>query len=179
MRRLTAAAAVGLALTMGVAACGGGKSIAEKAVDKATGGKVKVKDNGDVSIKANGNELNIGGTQLPADFPKSDVPVPSGATLIASSFNTQDGKKSWFLTYSVKGDTAPVVSSYQSALTNAGYQINDATSGGASGASYQAFTAVGSKYDVNVGGGSATGSDAGFLVTVQPHDTSNDTTTSG
>ena len=176
MRRTTAAAALGLALAIGVAACGGGKSVTEKAVEKASGGKVKVNDNG-ITVKGNGGEANLGGSQLPTDFPKGDVPVPKDATLVASSFNTQDGKKSWFLTYTVKSDASSVLNSYQSALTSAGFRIDNASSGGASGGSYQMFTAVGTTYDVNVAGGASTSSDAGFVVTVQPHDTSNDTTT--
>ncbi|HEY7135318.1 MAG TPA: hypothetical protein VIB48_09645 [Acidimicrobiia bacterium] len=178
MRRAGIAAAVAVALTFAGAACGGGKGAAEKAVEKATNGKVKANDNGGVTVNANGNQVNLGGSQLPSDFPKSDVPTPSGATLVASASNTENGKKVWLLTYTVKGDTASVVSDYQKALTDAGYRVDNSTSAGGSGASYQAFTAVGTTYDVNVAGGAATGQDAGFVVTVQPHDTSNDTTTS-
>lgn len=181
MKRATAAAALLVALMIGAAACGGGKSATQKAVDKATNGKVKVNDNGGITVKGNGGDLNLGGSQLPTDFPKSDVPVPSGGTLVASAYNTQDGKKSWILTYTVKGgDAASVVSDYQSALTGAGYHVNGSSSGGAGGSSFQTFTAVGTKYDVSVMGGSGagTGSDAGFVVTVQTHDTSNDTTPS-
>src|SRR5690242_2425098 len=141
MRRAGIAAAVAVALTIAGAACGSGKSTAQKAVEKATNGKVKANDNGGITVNENGNQVNIGGSQLPSDFPKSDVPTPSGGTLIASTSNTQDGKKVWLLTYTVKGDTASVMNDYKSALTSAGYRVDNSTSGGGSGASYQAFTA--------------------------------------
>jgi hypothetical protein len=178
MRRATAAATIAAVLAIGGTACGSGKSATQKAVENATKGKVKIDDKGGVTVDDNGNRVNLGGSELPQGFPKSDVPVPSDATLVGSFSDTKDGKHDWVLTYTVKGDTASVTDAYRSALTGAGYRIDGASSASAGGSSFQSFTAVGASYDVYVAAGTGTGQGAGFVVTVQTHDTSNDTTTS-
>ncbi len=177
MRRTTAFAAVGVALALGLAACGGGKSTAEKLVDKATNGKVKVNDNGVTVNYGNGNSASFGAsTALPKDFPTSDVPLPKGKVTGAIS-TTDNGKGAWTVTIEPSGSVSDALSSYRSALESAGYTIQGSFNAGSGDSSVSTLSAVGTKYDVNVGGTTGNSTN-GIVVTVTPHDPSNDTTTS-
>lgn len=176
MRRTTAFAAVGLAMLLGLAACGGGKTTAEKLVDKASNGKVKVDDNGVTVNDGKGNSATFGAsTELPKDFPTNDVPLPKGK-ITGSISGTNDGKSGWTLTIETSGSMQDTVDSYRSALESAGYKIENSFNAGSGDNAVSSFTAVGTKYDVNAAGGADTKTN-GIVVTVSTHDASNDTTT--
>jgi hypothetical protein len=173
MRRTMAFAAVGVAMALGLAACGGGKSTAEKLVDKASDGKVKVDHNGVTFKDDNGNSASIGaGSELPKDFPKDAVPLPKGK-VTGSISGTTDGKSSWTVTVEPSDSVSDATDAYRSALESAGYKINNSFNAGSGDSAVISFMAVGTTYDVNVAG-AADKTTNGIVVTVAPHDPSND-----
>ena len=62
---------------------------------------------------------------------------------------------------------------YRSALESAGYKINNSFNAGSGDSAVISFMAVGTTYDVNVAG-AADKTTNGIVVTVAPHDPSND-----
>ena len=172
MTRLTVTATmmvVGVALT----ACGGGgASNATSATTGTVGGSAQVKGTNA------GNSLSVGNNaSLPSGFPKSDVPLPTNATLSGVDGYMISGAQTWTVILKPFKDASQAVSDYRQQLQSAGYTVNDGT---AIGGLLSAFTAVGSKYDVKViGSGTANSktNPAGLVLTVASHNPSNDTTT--
>ncbi|GEM_PF-1498360 len=181
MRRVTTALAVGLAGVLGLAACSSGGSSSKDAAKKILEKNgVKVKDNGnsfEFKDKNGSNSLSLGGsTELPKDFPKGDVPLPKGDVVLAAT-STSNGKKTYSVTIGTGSDTNAAAEDYQKTLKDAGYKIDNQFSLGGGSSGFSAYTATGTKWDVNVIGANDVGSHKGGLViTVTPHDTSNDTT---
>ncbi len=182
-RRAGAATAVVLFGLGVLAACGGGSDAVKTAIDKATNGKVKIDKNGNqITIRdknGNGTFSVGGGTELPKDFPKGDVPLPKGAKLAAAISSEQNGKQYFVLTYAVEntGDLSKVADNYKSALQDAGFKVEGSMNLGGNGGGFSAFTAKGSSWDVSVfssGGGGSKGQQGGLQVSVTTHDSSSD-----
>lgn len=178
----TATAVVLLGVTT-LAACGGGSDAVKTAIDKATNGKVKVDKNGNqitIKDKNGGGSMSFGGgTDLPKDFPKGDVPLPKNAKLQAAISGDQNGKQYFALTYVVdnNGDLAKVADDYKSALEDAGFKAEGSMDVGGKGGGFSAFTAKGTDWDVSVfssGGGGSKGQQGGLQVSVTTHDSSTD-----
>lgn len=182
MRRVTMTLAAGLVALLGLAACGGGSDSAKNAAKKILEKNgVKVKNNGngvEFSDKNGKSTLSAGGNaQLPTDFPKDDVPLPKGDVVLAAS-STSNGKQSFTVTIGTGSDTNTAGDDYQQALKDAGYKIDSRLSLGGNSSGFSAYSATGSKWDVNVIAANDVGNHkGGLLITVTPHDTSNDTTT--
>ncbi len=107
-KKFLAPAAIVLALTLApmLTACGGNPI--QGLVDSATGGKV-----------------NLGGTQVPADFPK-EVPLASGSVLFGASIGDGDGK---IWNVSIKVDDASAMDGIKAQLEGAGFtSVSDGTS---------------------------------------------------
>jgi len=74
------------------------EGVVETAIEQASGNNVDIDANNDsFSIKSeDGNsELNIGGSDLPSDFPKNDVPFINPKEVTFSASSEQEGKKYW------------------------------------------------------------------------------------
>lgn len=175
MRRVATALAVG-SLVLGMAACGGD----DKATIKTKDGEVKIEGgedgNGSFTFKdADGNEGSFGASsELPKDFPKSDVPLPKGE-VTASLFGSEKGKKSWTITMDVGGKLSSVADDYTSKLEDAGFTVDEGFGGSGDGSDFTSFTAKGDTYDVHVIGSTDNKTKkSSLVVTVGPHDKSLD-----
>lgn len=142
VQRNVAGIAIIASLALAGVGCGGGGSsvadkIAEKAAEKSTGNKVDI-DSKDGSVKVTdkeGNQVEYGnGAKLPADWP-DELKPPSSVTIVASSTNTTNGKKSLFVTAESKASVADLQAGLKSQFEDAGYEITnesnfDSTDGG-------------------------------------------------
>ncbi len=103
-----------------------GETIAEKMIEKATGGKADVDINGnEVSVKTKEGTFTTG-NKLPDDWP-SDVPVYPGSTVTYSgSSNPQTGQSGVAAVFTSKDGGDKVVAYYKRELVSQGWTI-DAT----------------------------------------------------
>lgn len=96
---------------------------AATAVERATGGKVKVDANGNqMQIKGENGEVTTVGQNitLPDNFPK-DVPVYPGAQITAVSVSTS-GEKGAILNQHTTDDLSKAVAWYADAMTKGGFK---------------------------------------------------------
>lgn len=122
-RRILASFALLLALGASLTACG-------TPIEGSVGGD-------------NGAEVEIGGTDLPDDFP-STVPIIEGEVLRGSSVGGDDGKV-WNV--SIRGDDATVFDEIEVDLEDAGFDVQVQVSGDTAGT----IVADGTDYSVIVG----------------------------
>ncbi len=105
------------------------EKLAEKAIEKESGGKADVDfKNGKVSIKTKDGEMVAvtgGSAAVPADFPK-DVFVPGGAKILAS-YSTPDGRS---LTMESQDSQASVISQYEAEMKKQGWTEESRTNAG-------------------------------------------------
>lgn len=136
-RRLIASVGVTVLLAVPLSGC---QQMAEKAVEEATGGDVKIKDGGkDISIKGpDGGEVNIqSSTKLPADWPK-DVPVPEGAKIVnTASTSGPDGESLMNLVIETSQSAEELSSEFKQSLESNGWKIETQSTSG-DGATLQA-----------------------------------------
>lgn len=96
------------------------EKMAEKAIERESGGKADVDfDGGKVSIKTKDGEvvaMTGGSTTVPADFPK-DVFVPNGVKILAS-YSAPDGRS---LTMESKDSPESVISQYEAEMKKQGW----------------------------------------------------------
>ena len=102
---------------------------------------------------------------VPADFPRTSVPLPKSGTIDAVGTDSSDGKQFFTVTYVVPAkDLSTALADYTQALQGAGYQVTPTTGTGTDSGTGEpknsGFTAQGSKWDVVVGTAGA-GSQAG------------------
>ena len=170
MRRLLAAAAAGLLMLAVLAGC---SSDDTKSVDT---GRAKVEEDGDrVTVDDGDSAISVGGTELPDEFPKRDVPLPEGGTLQMVFANRKAGERSYTLSYGIDdGDVAGAANDYKAALIDDHYRIEASASAGAAAAVFSAYTAIGSEWDVIVYSGGSTATDAVLALQITPHRASND-----
>lgn len=107
-----AAMVLALTLTPALAACGGNPI--QNVIKGATGG-----------------QLDIGGTTLPADFPK-EVPLASGDIITAASFGNADEGKVWNV--SIKVPDLAAITGITSQLEGAGFEVVGGTASTEEGA---------------------------------------------
>lgn len=103
-----------------------GDQIAETATEKVLEGAPGAKDieiNGDeVSIVGDdGQTINIGGDELPADFP-SQVPVYSGATVSSSFSSGNESEGVWTVTFTSTDPVDTVNAFFKDALAKNGWE---------------------------------------------------------
>lgn len=105
------------------------KKGAERLVENATQGSVKVdinKDGGETTIKGDDGEqmkINTSAKDLPKDFPKQ-VPLYKGASLKNVSTYSYGDVKSYAVTYETKDDLEKVFEYYKSAMTTDEWQVS-------------------------------------------------------
>src|SRR5690242_6812486 len=104
MRRMVVTAAIGLTLAVGVGACSNNGDTTSAKIGKD---KLSVNDKtGAVSVNDGKTQAQVGnGTQVPANFPSADVPLPDG-TLRAAIYAGETGTISWTLQYQVADPSA-------------------------------------------------------------------------
>lgn len=178
MRRVATAVLMGT-LAVGLGACGGGssgKDAAKKILEK---NGVKVKNDGNTfSVSGNDGKSSIdvgAGTKLPSDFP-SAVPVPSSKVVSAVTTSNAKGAKVYSVTFQVGGDSATAANDYKSSLRDKGFTIDEGIDLGGNNGGFAAYTARSSDWDVSVVAASGSQNKGGLVVTVQPHDSSTDST---
>jgi hypothetical protein len=180
LRRLLAITTAGLLMIGVLAGCGGTDDAVDKAVDAASNGKVRVdKDGNKITVDDGDSSISIGDTKLPDDFPKGDVPLPDGGTLKAVVSGKKDGDQYFSLTYAIDGaDLKSAAKDYRSQLEHAGYRIESSSSIGGNAASFSAFTAIGSDWDVIAYSGGSSAAEGALSLQVTTHDPSKDDSSS-
>jgi len=108
---------------LAVPACkgkGAGERMAERALEKATGGKAEVNvEKGGVSIKTKEGEVQLGAlSSWPADMP-SDVPRFEGAKVFNAAKSESSTETSWIVNF--RDAEAAAVDSYIEGLKSAGF----------------------------------------------------------
>ena len=196
-KRTLAAAAVAVAFAMPITACGSSSNklsdkVAEKAVEQAGGGKVKIDTsgggvvykgpngevlktdkNGNVQMSdANGSSsYSTGGNaKLPAEWPKG-LDLPKSAKIISAGTQTVNGKKTMTVSASLpsKGDIKSAYDTVKQEIEGAGYTVeSDSFSDNGASGSFGMLRANkgGTAVTASIGSGGTTG--AYFSMTVEP-----------
>jgi uncharacterized protein YceK len=91
-------------------------SIAQKAIEKASGASVNL-SSGEVNVTdSSGNEVNIGGNKVPDNWPSS-VPVNDKIKIVLSGSSTSDGKSTWNISGTFDGAAEDLYNWYKNQLS--------------------------------------------------------------
>jgi len=134
-------AALSIVVVIGLTATACAKTVAEKIIEKQTGGKVKIgtgKNSGSVEIKGKDGTVRIGENKVPADFPK-DVPIYKGAQVKGSMSSTANGKKTFIVTLTTDDALKDAADYYKKELTSGGWTEKSAMTGGERGSQFAAL----------------------------------------
>ncbi|MBN1298501.1 MAG: hypothetical protein JW997_02325 [Actinobacteria bacterium] len=139
---LAAAIALCLMLVFSLGGCAQklATTMIEKAIEKSAAEKgedVDIDlDEGEVNITdAEGNEMSIGGAEIPEDWP-SVVPISNDIELQSSFSQTTDGKKGWTIVGNVNGDAQGLYDYYKNELSGWNEQSDFVSDQGDDGKTY-------------------------------------------
>ena len=140
-----------------ISASGCAQRVASKMIEKAIE-KSAAEAGQDVDIDLNegevritdeeGNEMSIGGADLPSDWP-SVVPVNNNIEIQSSFSQTTDGKKGWTIVGKIKNSAAEMYEYYKNTFSSWG-DISDFTSDQGDDGKTYSFQASGDKYTVTL-----------------------------
>ena len=155
-RTVKSVASVALAATL-VTGCSAiadkaGEKVAEKGMEAAGGGDVDIDsdDDGKVSIESDEGSLEIGGSELPDDFPE-EVPLPDDFTLEASmSMGTADDQSFTVHFTSEDADVKQTHDDLKSRAEAAGFEILSTNSMGGDDFEMRSFTMGSDDWNANV-----------------------------
>lgn len=134
IRTRTIGATLALGVGVGLFGCGNAaEELAERAIEEGTGGDVEISEDGVTIIDEDGNELRVGeAAEVPDTWP-SDVPVPTGTVVSAT---TAGGASTLLVT--VDEEPQPTFTSIDGELTGNGWnQLSTSDLGGEYGAAYE------------------------------------------
>ncbi len=133
-RRIAAPAAVGMALVVGTAACGGSSDedaadqaadeLAEQLAEAGSGGEADVdidSESGQVDVQTEDGDMSFGeGTELPEDFP-SDIPLPADYELTSAMSTSSSGSEGWTIGGNLPGADDATFEDLVGEFTSAGW----------------------------------------------------------
>lgn len=131
-----------LFMVLALSGCTG--KIAEKAIEKAIEKSIE-KEGGDIDLDLSENEVNItdeegnvmnlGGSDIPEDWPQV-LPVKDGITPLFSASQTTDGKKNFSLTGTYSGSGEELYDYYKNTLSGWNQEYDSVTDSGTEGKNY-------------------------------------------
>jgi len=109
----------------------------EKALEQSGAENVDIDlDEGEVNITdEEGNEMSIGGADLPDDWP-SVVPVSNDIEVMSTFSQTTDGKKGWTVVGNIKGSTEDIYQYYKNEFSGWNEQSDFTSDQGDDGKTY-------------------------------------------
>jgi hypothetical protein len=109
----------------------------EKAIEQSGAQDVDIDlDEGEVNITdEEGNEMSIGGADLPEDWP-SVVPVSSDIEVMSTFSQTTDGKKGWTVVGNIKGSAEAIYQYYKNEFSSWDEQSDFTSDQGDDGKTY-------------------------------------------
>lgn len=155
MKNITRSLSLIFLLTLPLAGCSIGDTIAEKAVEKgletATGASnIDLNEDGSVNITTKDGTMSTGdNAELPSTWPAS-VPTPNDATLKYAGSSTQGGAESWSAIYESTNTAASYKTTYTETFKKAGWTISNESSFNTEGTTYASFNAEKGGYKVSV-----------------------------
>lgn len=131
LTRILAAGGAGLLALSTLVACGGAseqaaQTMAEEAVEGATGGDVDITDDSMTVTDAEGNEMAVGADITIPDTWPADVPLFDGTLTVASVQADDTAYAMW----TTDLDAASAADAYGESLTTAGYSLTQDTTVG-------------------------------------------------